>query len=564
MNLTAIFILLKQKLHSLKLGFTNPADMILLFAIALLVGVYSCTTDRTGFTEDYDIDTDGDGILDSQEILNGTNKNNPCDPVQNAAYTSYDPLNILWGGADCDNDGIPNAEEVSNDTNPYINNTLDSDGDGILDAQEIQDGTDKDNPCDPFQAEGYNGFNSSNSIWAAADCDNDGITNGAEITASTDPYFDEIGGTDSDGDGIKDDIEITEGSDPNDPCDPVQLPGYGAYDPSNPNWAAADCDSDGVLNSDEIDGESDPYYDDRIYPIPEFLPTLSELKLFEGSLSDLKLNATVHEYSLSTQLFTDYSQKLRSISLPRGTQMLYNGDGLPLFPDNTILTKTFFYLFDERVPSLGKKIIETRILIKTNGVWTAGNYVWNDSQTEAYLDGGAHAVPISWIDMDGNNRNINYLVPPNSLCFQCHDYYNNPMPVGPKLRSLNFEHNGQNQIQYFIDKGLLQGVPAVSQITALPDWTDTNHSLDERSRAYLDMNCAHCHQPGGSYNLSYGDKFDLRYETSFAESKIYEERVAIQDRMNTQISNYFMPLIGTTVIHTEGVALIDAYIESLD
>ncbi len=550
--------------YSFELRLKRPLNVFFLAVLFIIAGIGSCTTERSSLVEDYDIDTDGDGILDSQEVADGSNKNNPCDPIQNADYNSYDPLNLLWGGADCDNDGILNAEEISNATNPYINDILDSDGDGILDAQEIEDGTDKDNPCDPFQDEGYSGYDPANPAWAAADCDNDGIVNGEEFAESTDPYFDQIGGTDSDGDGIKDDVEIAEGTDMNDPCDPIQLPGYGAFDPSNPNWAGADCDSDGILNIDEIAVESDPYYDDRIYPIPEFLPALSELQLFDGSLSDLKLYATVHEYEMSTPLFTDYSYKLRTVSLPRNSQMVYNGGGLPLFPDNTILTKTFYYLFDERDPSLGKKIIETRILIKTNGVWTAGNYIWNDSQTEAHLDGGAHAIPISWVDAAGNTNNINYLVPPNNLCFQCHAYYGNTMPVGPKARAMNFVHNGQNQLQYFIDKGLLQGAPDVSQIPTMPDWTDISVSLEDRSRAYLDVNCAHCHQPGGSYNVNFGDKFDLRYETSFAESKIYEERVAIQDRMNTQISNYFMPLIGTTVIHTEGVAMINQYIDSLD
>lgn len=532
--------------------------------VSLIIGFYSCTSERTELMTDYNIDTDGDGILDSQEVKDGTNKNNPCDPVQTGEYTSYDPLNMLWLASDCDSDGITNADELANASNPYINESLDSDGDGVLDTQELQDGTDKDNPCDPFQSAGYTAYNASNVVWANADCDNDGIKNGDETANDTDPYFDQIGGLDTDGDGIKDDIETEEGTDINDPCDPVQLPGYEAYDPSNPIWSAADCDTDGINNGDEFSNETDPYLDNTLYAIPEFLPTLSELQLFEGNLVDLKFIETVHEYEMTTPLFTDYSYKLRSLSIPKGESMVYNGDGLPIFPDNTILTKTFYYLFDERNPSLGKKIIETRILIKKNGIWNVGNYVWNEAQTEAYLDEGAHALQINWIDNAGNNRNVNYLVPPQNLCFQCHDSYGSTMPVGPKLRAMNMVHNGQNQLQNFKDKGLLSGAPDVSQIATLPDWSDNTLLLEDRARAYLDVNCAHCHQPGGSYNLNFGDIFDLRFEIPYEDSNIYEERVAIQDRMHTQISNYFMPLIGTSVIHTEGVDLIDAYIESLE
>lgn len=542
---------------------TNFKAVIIVIIPLLLISIHSCTTDRSTFVDDFDIDTDGDGILDGQEVLNGTNKNDPCDPIQNSDHTSYDALNILWSAADCDNDGVNNSDEFANNTNPYINESLDTDGDGILDYLEIQNGTDKDNPCSPFQSPGYTGYNTLNSIWAMSDCDRDGISNGDEIANESDPYFDEIGGMDTDGDGIKDERETLDGTDLNDPCDPVQNPGYEGYDVVNTAWSAADCDNDGVTNGNEIAVGADPYLDNRIYVVPEFLPKLSELQLFAGNLSNLELNSTVYEYSVNTPLFTDYAHKLRSISLPKGEHMVYNGEGLLLFPDNTVLTETFYYLNDERSPTLGRKIIETRILIKSNGIWNVGNYLWNENQTEAFLDEGAHVVQIEWIDDLGNDRQVNYKVLPKNLCLQCHSNDGSTIPIGVKSRALNFAHKGINQIQYFVDNGLLVGSPDVTQIAVLPAWSDNTLSVDERARAYLDVNCAHCHQPGGSYNVSFGNSFEFRYETSIEDSNIYEKRVEIENRMNAQIPSYFMPLIGTTVIHAEGVALINEYIDSL-
>ncbi|MGB5355254.1 MAG: hypothetical protein WBN11_01035, partial [Eudoraea sp.] len=337
------------------------------------------------------------------------------------------------------------------------------------------------------------------------------------------------------------------------------------YDILNAVWTAADCDGDGVTNGDEINAETDPYYDDTVYAIPEFLEKLSELKLFEGNISDLKFNKTVHEYSISTPLFTDYSYKLRSIALPKGGQMVYNGEGLFLFPDNSIITKTFYYLNDERNPSLGKKIIETRVLIKKNGNWEVGNYFWNDEQNEAFLDPTSHNVSINWIDNLGANRMVNYRVPSNNECFVCHNNNAMPIPIGPKARALNFEYNGKNQIQYFVENGLLSGAPDISQIVALPDWSDNSLLLEERARAYLDVNCAHCHQPGGLFNINNGDTFELSFESSFDDSNIYEYRLNIQYRMNTDMTDFFfMPYIGTTIIHAEGVSLINEYINSLN
>ena len=220
------------------------------------------------------IDTDGDGIDDLAESQgpdgnpattdDNTDLNDPCDPMQVAGYTGYDSDNTIWAAADCDGDGVTNGNEHTNGTDPYA--TTDTDGDGISDELEnagpdgdpstIDDNTDVNDPCDPAQAPGYTGYDPNNSIWAAADCDDDGLTNGEEHANGTDPYS---GGADSDGDGIPDDEETNNGTNPNDPCSPTQNPGYMDYVASNAVWAAADCDGDGVTNGEEHANGTDPY-----------------------------------------------------------------------------------------------------------------------------------------------------------------------------------------------------------------------------------------------------------------------------------------------------------------
>ncbi|MBW8244164.1 hypothetical protein K1F50_15250, partial [Muricauda oceani] len=191
-------------------------------------------------------DTDGDGIDDDNEINNGTDENDPCSPTQAAGYTGYDATNTIWAAADCDSDGVTNGDEDTNGTDPYDN--TDTDGDGVPDDLETANGTDLNDPCDPVQAAGYTGYDSTNAIWAAADCDGDGVTNGDEFTNGTDPY---AVSADTDGDGIDDDNEINNGTDENDPCSPTQAAGYTGYDSTNAIWSAADCDGDGVTNGDE-------------------------------------------------------------------------------------------------------------------------------------------------------------------------------------------------------------------------------------------------------------------------------------------------------------------------
>ncbi len=401
------------------------AALVFMFAL-LFVGFHSCSTNRSDDLEDYDIDTDGDGIFDSQEVLNGTDKNNPCDPVHDSGYTSYNPENLIWLGGDCDGDGISNAAEISANGNPY-----------------------------------------------------------------GEPIISELA-------------------------------------------------------------------------VPEFLPKLSQLNLFNGDMADFQYNDNVYEYSLSTPVFADYAYKLRVVTVPEGKQITYSDGGLLGYPNNTIMAQTFYYLNDERDPSLGKKIIETRVLIKKEGEWLARNYFWNNEQTDALLDDDVHGLLVDWIDATGANKSVNYLVPPNNMCVLCHTKDGIIIPIGPKARALNFNHEGQNLLQFLKNNELLAGAPDVSQIPTLPDWADETFSIEQRARGYLDMNCAHCHQTGGSYNASFGDNFNFTYETSFEDSNIFAERTQIRDRMGTQISGYFMPLIGTSLKHDEGIELINDYLDTLE
>ena len=53
-----------------------------------------------------------------------------------------------------------------------------------------------------------------------------------------------------------------------------------------------------------------------------------------------------------------------------------------------------------------------------------------------------------------------------------------------------------------------------AQLEAYPDWDDKNAPLAARARAYLDVNCAVCHSPGG-FGGAGGSKADLDYHNAF-------------------------------------------------
>ena len=145
-------------------------------------------------------DSDGDGVTDAQESIDGTDPNNPCSLV--LASVSQ----IATSTGDCDGDGVTNAAEINGP-------------DGAVGGG---DGTNPTNPCS------LNVSQVTLTATSTGDCDGDGVTNA-----------DEINGTDGNP------LTTTDNTDANDPCD------YNAVDQGTPSatWLAADCDGDGNPNS---------------------------------------------------------------------------------------------------------------------------------------------------------------------------------------------------------------------------------------------------------------------------------------------------------------------------
>ena len=297
--------------------------------------------------------------------------------------------------------------------------------------------------------------------------------------------------------------------------------------------------------------------------LPEFRQNLSELNLFQGELGNLQPSVYTFEYELNSSLYTDYALKQRIIALPEGTTMDYVNDDLPNFPNNTVIAKTFYYNNNDGDLSQGKNIIETRVMIKLNGTWEFGDYVWNTDQTDAVLDNEGSTVPINWTDINGVEQSVNYKIPSSENCFTCHQSYNASTLIGPKLRSMNFTLNGTNQLQSFINNGHLSNLSDIATVQSLPNWEDTTVSEDRRVRAYFDVNCAHCHTAGGYHNENFFDALNLDYETSFDDSNIYDQRSSILTRIQTSIEGYSMPYLGVTSPHQEALDLIVPYLESL-
>ncbi len=263
-------------------------------------------TDADGIPDYLDTDDDDDGILTSDEIANGD-----CDSDGILNYLDADPC-------DTDGDGLNDEEEdINGDGNPYNDDcdednipnfldmdTCDTDGDGVYDSDEDTNG-DGDLSNDDCDEDGTPNYLDTD----PCDTDGDGLNDQQEDTNSDgNPYNDNCDGDgnpnfldadtcDTDGDGIYDSDEDIDGDgDPsNDDCDEDGTPNYLDTDPcdtdgdglndqqedangdgnpyndncdgdGNPNFLDADtCDTDGdgIYDSDEdINGDGDPSNDD--------------------------------------------------------------------------------------------------------------------------------------------------------------------------------------------------------------------------------------------------------------------------------------------------------------
>jgi len=323
--------------------------------------------------------------------------------------------------------------------------------------------------------------------------------------------------------------------------------------------ASCGSDDDGYVATDDGDPEPEA-------PLT-FKSNLSDMGIYTGNLSDLTPDEDVHLYDLNSRLFTDYAHKQRLLRLPEGAAMQYNNsDLLPNFPDNTLISKTFYYYEDESNTASNKIIIETRVMIKTEGTWKIGNYKWNSDMTEATYTNDGSIVSVEYLNTEGITQNIEYQIPTNDDCIKCHQIDDVKTPIGPKLRNMNFNPNNEtvniNQLQYFINEGLLEGLTNPSDITVLPDWEDDNFDIFEQGRGYMEINCAHCHQPGGFTPTTF--LLDFRLETAFDDTGIYSRRGQIEDRIQSTTPKYLMPIIGRSLVHSEGVEMMLEYLQAIE
>ena len=329
---------------------------------------------------------------------------------------------------------------------------------------------------------------------------------------------------------------------------------------------------------------------------------LSDWHMVWRNGNSLEINDDAQVYELNTPLFSDYALKLRTLYLPDGGAATWNATESFDFPVGTIVTKTFFYQVGAAADALTRdsltrhtswdgtaakvnfddfRIMETRVLVRQPTGWDALPYIWDGE--DAVLSITGKVIPTS---LDGEE--FAYLVPSRNECGSCHITNHTAkqlLPIGLKARHLNRASptGNENQLIALRDRGWLSALPealaelgGVNRNSAMHDPTA---NVEDLARAYLDINCGHCHNAHGAADTS-GLLLD-RSATDARQMGRCKPTIAAGNgsggrtfgivpgkpddsillwRMQATDPGGRMPEIGRSLVHTEGVDLIREWI----
>lgn len=325
---------------------------------------------------------------------------------------------------------------------------------------------------------------------------------------------------------------------------------------------------------------------------PERLSAFNFLRFKDGKIEN---NEALFRYDLNTALYSDSALKERALWIPEGTSIEYRSSDAFELPVGSAVVKSFLFPADLRAPEENVRLIETRVLIKYADGWRAFPYLWREDGSDADYRPGGDVRPITFIDRDGVERTSQYLVPQRNQCRNCHELVDRTGTKYLTLIGLKARHiHREQQLEQLRDSGRLTGLPVdTSTITPAFDLrtletTSTtaldDAALEKAARDYLDINCAHCHNPAAVQGvtsqlfLNYDNRDEFRLglckEPGSAGSGSGGLRFDIVPgrpdlsimvyRTETETVGEMMPLLGRSLRDRLGTPLVRGWIERME
>jgi uncharacterized repeat protein (TIGR03806 family) len=335
----------------------------------------------------------------------------------------------------------------------------------------------------------------------------------------------------------------------------------------------------------------------------QFPRKLSETGLFASVKSHVPAPGLI-PYSINAPAWSDGASKERFIGLPGESRIEFDALVYPhaaaprgwKFPDETVVAETISLEMEKGNPA-SRRRLETRILHHERLAgstevgdqrWRGYTYVWNDEQTEAVLledpQGMDRTFTIKDPDSVGGLRQQTWHFPSHAECVSCHNMAAKYV-IAVNTLQMNKDHDYggvvDNQLRALEHVGVFaKRLPASpTELPRLASYSDETQDVNQRARAYLHANCAHCHRNWGGGNTDFQLLATLTLdETLAAEGRPRQGTFLIPDarvvargdpyrsvlayRMAT-LGSGRMPRIGSGVVDEAGLALVHKWIEQL-
>lgn len=277
-------------------------------------------------------------------------------------------------------------------------------------------------------------------------------------------------------------------------------------------------------------------------------------------------------YDVAQSFWSDGAEKNRYFAIPDGSSIDASDPSNWVLPNNSVTIKHFYWQ-DE--------IFETRLLLRyLDGSYGGLSYAWNEDLSDAVLVEYSGATR----ELDG----IEWQYPARGDCLRCHTQAEG-RTLSLHSAQLNLEREYAsgvlaNQIDTFAHTGILDRTNPVKR-NAYPSreqLRDDSLSLNSRVTAYLDVNCANCHQSGNlagraSWEASRGFSLAQRalcdqmpFERTHPD-ELDTERLFVPGqhalstlwiRTNNRGDAIAMPPLGSLRVDEDGVALLQEWINS--
>ncbi len=322
----------------------------------------------------------------------------------------------------------------------------------------------------------------------------------------------------------------------------------------------------------------------------QFPKRLSETGLFADTARHIAAPGVI-SYSINAQPWSDGATSERFVALPGESQLgTFKKTDVQIgfiagdfeFPLDGVLVKTVSIELIPGQPQ-SRRRLETQILHNDDDMWRGYNYVWNDEQTDAELieEGRDRVLHITDATQPGGKRQQTWHHASRTECLLCHTTRSGTVQgfKPPQLsRSHNYSGKLADQLATLEHIGLF-AEPLTTERTPWPDPHDAAADLTQRARAYLHVNCAHCHRRGGGGSAA----FDVQYSLPLAKTNLIGARPT-QGTFNihsaqviapgnpyqsvlfyrlAKLGSGRMPQFGAHTIDSQGLQLLHNWIVSL-